>query len=107
VWIRLRQRSSSAEEAEITPVLRFPIFRRVRRMCASIACDAIIPTSKPARMGVRVKQKYLSPPSRGNMLYLPPGCDPALLRNAALPLIFTEGWQMAGAIPEGATEGAL
>jgi predicted P-loop ATPase len=40
---------------------------------------------------LRVKQKYLSPPGRGNMLYLPPGCDPALLRNAAFPLILTEG----------------
>jgi hypothetical protein len=40
---------------------------------------------------LRVKQKYLSPPGRGNMLYLPPGCDPALLHNAALPLILTEG----------------
>jgi hypothetical protein len=40
---------------------------------------------------LRVKQKYLSPPGRGNMLYLPPECDPALLRNATLPLILTEG----------------
>jgi predicted P-loop ATPase len=51
---------------------------------------------------LRVKQKYLSPPGRGNMLYLPPACDPALLRNVALPLILTEGefktlalWQLA------------
>ncbi len=40
---------------------------------------------------LRVKQKYLSPPGRGNMLYLPPGADPALLRNTTLPLILTEG----------------
>jgi hypothetical protein len=40
---------------------------------------------------LRVKQKYLSPPGRGNMLYLPPGCDSALLRNTELPAIITEG----------------
>jgi hypothetical protein len=40
---------------------------------------------------LKVKQKYLSPPGRSNMLYLPPGCDSALLGNADLPLIITEG----------------
>ena len=40
---------------------------------------------------LKVKQKYLSPPGRGNMLYLPPGCDPHLLDNVELPLIVTEG----------------
>jgi predicted P-loop ATPase len=40
---------------------------------------------------LKVKQKYLSPPGRSNMLYLPPGCDDALLGNAELPLIVTEG----------------
>ncbi len=40
---------------------------------------------------LKVKQKYLSPPGRSNMLYLPPGCDNALLVNAELPLIITEG----------------
>lgn len=39
----------------------------------------------------KVKQKYLSPPGRGNMLYLPPGCDHVALTNAELPLIITEG----------------
>ncbi len=40
---------------------------------------------------LRVKQKYLSPPGRGNMLYLPPVADPALLREIALAVILTEG----------------
>ncbi len=40
---------------------------------------------------LKVKQKYLSPPGRGNMLYLPPGCDHVALTNVELPLIITEG----------------
>lgn len=40
---------------------------------------------------LRVKQKYLSPPGRGNMLYLPPGCDHIVLTNTELPLVITEG----------------
>jgi predicted P-loop ATPase len=40
---------------------------------------------------LKVKQKYLSPPGRSNMLYLPPGCDDTLLGNSDLPLIITEG----------------
>jgi len=40
---------------------------------------------------LKVKQKYLSPPGRSNMLYLPPGCNSALLGNAEWPLIITEG----------------
>jgi hypothetical protein len=40
---------------------------------------------------LKTKQKYLSPPGRGNMLYIPPGVDPGLLQNPAVPLIVTEG----------------
>ena len=40
---------------------------------------------------VKVKQKYLSPPGRANMLYLPPGYDTTLLSDPELPLIITEG----------------
>lgn len=40
---------------------------------------------------LKVKQKYLSPPGRGNMLFLPPGCDHVVLSNADLPLVITEG----------------
>jgi hypothetical protein len=40
---------------------------------------------------LKVKQKYLSPPGRNNMLYLPPACGSAQLGNSELPLIITEG----------------
>jgi predicted P-loop ATPase len=40
---------------------------------------------------VKPKQKYLSPPGRGNMLYFPPGMSEAQLREAPLPLVITEG----------------
>ena len=40
---------------------------------------------------VKPKQKYLSPPGRGNMLYFAPGVTEAQLRDMALPLIITEG----------------
>lgn len=40
---------------------------------------------------VKPKQKYLSPPGRGNMLYFPPGMAEAQLREVPLPLIITEG----------------
>ena len=37
------------------------------------------------------RQKYLSPPGRSNMLYLPPGVDQPLLRDPGLPIVITEG----------------
>jgi hypothetical protein len=40
---------------------------------------------------LRTKQKYLSPPGRGNMLYIPPAVDDGLLKNVAVPLLITEG----------------
>jgi hypothetical protein len=40
---------------------------------------------------VKPKQKYLSPPGRGNMLYFAPGVTDAQLRDFTLPLIITEG----------------
>lgn len=50
----------------------------------------------------RPRQKYLSPPGRRNLLYFPPGIDPALLTDARLPVILLEGekktlavWQLA------------
>ena len=36
-------------------------------------------------------QRYLAPPGKGNMLYVPVGADPELLQNAELPLVITEG----------------
>jgi predicted P-loop ATPase len=40
---------------------------------------------------LKPRQKYLSPPGRSNMLYLPPGVDQPLLRDPALPIVITEG----------------
>ena len=40
---------------------------------------------------LRVKQKYLSPPGRSNMLYFVRGVTEAHLRDARLPVILTEG----------------
>ena len=40
---------------------------------------------------VKPKQKYLSPPGRGNMLYFAPGVTDAQLRDFTLPFIITEG----------------
>ena len=40
---------------------------------------------------VKERGKYLSPPGRGNLLYFPPGTDPAWLIDASLPILLTEG----------------
>jgi hypothetical protein len=40
---------------------------------------------------LKERQKYLSPPGRSNMLYLPPGVDEPLLRDTSLKLVVTEG----------------
>ena len=40
---------------------------------------------------LKPRQKYLSPPGRSNMLYLPPGVPPEFLRDASLPVVITEG----------------
>jgi predicted P-loop ATPase len=40
---------------------------------------------------LKPRQKYLSPPGRSNMLYLPPGVDQPLLRDPALQILITEG----------------
>lgn len=39
---------------------------------------------------LKIRQKYLSPPGRTNMLYLPPGVPQSLLRDAAMPVVNTE-----------------
>ncbi len=39
----------------------------------------------------KLRQKYLSPPGRSNMLYIVPGVDPALTRDTSLPIVITEG----------------
>jgi hypothetical protein len=40
---------------------------------------------------LKLRQKYLSPPGRSNMLYLAPGISPRFLRDPSLPIIITEG----------------
>jgi hypothetical protein len=40
---------------------------------------------------LKIRQKYLSPPGRSNMLYLPPGVPQSLLREPELPVVITEG----------------
>ena len=40
---------------------------------------------------LKPRQKYLSPPGRSNMLYLVAGIDQALLHDATLPIVITEG----------------
>ena len=37
------------------------------------------------------KQKYMAPPGRGNLLYLPVGIEPAWLTDTAQPIVLTEG----------------
>jgi hypothetical protein len=44
-----------------------------------------------SRGQVKPKQKYLSPPGRGNMLYFAPGVTNTQLRDTTLPLVITEG----------------
>ena len=40
---------------------------------------------------LKAKRKYLSPPGRSNMLYLPPGVSQSLLGDPMLPVVITEG----------------
>ena len=38
-----------------------------------------------------MRQKYLSPPGRSNMLYVVPGIDRGFLLNTSVPVVVTEG----------------
>jgi hypothetical protein len=40
---------------------------------------------------LKPRRKYLAPPGRGNMLYLPPQADAWLLKNLGIPLVIVEG----------------
>jgi hypothetical protein len=40
---------------------------------------------------LKPRQKYLSPPGRSNMLYLPPGISQEFWHNASLPVLITGG----------------
>ena len=55
---------------------------------------------------LKIKQKYLSPPGRSNMLYLPPGVPQSLLRDAAMPVVITEGEFKSLALWRAANHGA-
>ena len=55
---------------------------------------------------LKVRQKYLSPPGRSNMLYLPPGVGQSLLRDPALPIVITEGEFKTLALWRAANHGA-
>jgi predicted P-loop ATPase len=57
------------------------------------------------------RRKYVGPPGRGNMLYVPPGADPELLTDARIPVIVVEGefktlslWRLAWYDTAGARE---
>ena len=47
---------------------------------------------------LKEKNKYLSPPGRSNLLYLPPGALPEWLQDTALPIAITEGEKKALAL---------
>ena len=55
---------------------------------------------------LKAKQKYLSPPGRSNMLYLPPGVSQSLLRDPMLPVVITEGEFKTLALWRAANHGA-
>src|SRR5690242_21048768 len=40
---------------------------------------------------LKARQRYLSPPGRSNMLYMPPAVNTDLLRDSSLPIVVTEG----------------
>jgi putative DNA primase/helicase len=51
------------------------------------------------------KMKYVSPPGRGNLLYLPIGSDPEWLNDAEIPLLLVEGEFKAIALARAARYG--
>jgi hypothetical protein len=55
---------------------------------------------------LKTRQKYLSPPGRSNMLYVVPGVEPELLRDANIPVVITEGEFKALALRRLATHGS-
>jgi len=86
------RRNSSDGRAAISPASPSPTLLWVIGMSASTDCDGTIPIWEADSGGeLKVKQKCLSPSGRSNMLCLPPSCDSALLGNAELRLIITEG----------------
>ena len=55
---------------------------------------------------LKAKQKYLTPPGRPNMLYLPPGVPRLHLRDPAMPIMITEGEFKTLALWRAANHGA-
>jgi hypothetical protein len=47
---------------------------------------------------LKEKEKYLSPPGRGNLLYFTPGIAPECLKDSSLPVAITEGEKKALAL---------
>ncbi len=47
---------------------------------------------------IKEKNKYLSPPGKGNLFYLPPGTPPEWLTDSTIPVTFTEGEKKALAL---------
>jgi hypothetical protein len=45
----------------------------------------------PETKTFREINKYVGPPGRGNIVYVPPGTEPAALQEAGLPIVLTEG----------------
>jgi uncharacterized protein (DUF927 family) len=39
----------------------------------------------------KVKNKYMAPPGRGNLIYFPPGVTASMLADPAIPIVITEG----------------
>jgi hypothetical protein len=56
---------------------------------------------------IKVRQKYLSPPGRSNMLYLPPAVPPSLLHDPAVLIMITEGEFKALALWRAAHHGGV
>ena len=55
---------------------------------------------------VRERGKYIGPPQRGNVLYIPPGTPPALLADTQIPVVVTEGEFKALALLRASCTGA-
>lgn len=52
----------------------------------------------------KARRKYVNPPGRANLSYIPPGTDPAVLQDVAIPVYVTEGPKKAQALQRLLTE---
>jgi hypothetical protein len=67
--------------------------------------DYRIRRDNPEYENGKPKQKYMTPPGRGNFLYLPVGIEVAWLTDTALPIVLTEGEFKAIALTRAAWSG--